>query len=621
MVVVVVVDGGREELVRVVGFAAHMPLGAVVTAMAGSGWRVVDSGGVGRGIAIGDAVSGWGAWVVGFCGLRCCSGGWHGVIRRDDEVVEEVESVERGSRAWEDAIEEADYATQDGFGGGTQESGGTQHERSGQASGGAGEAGAMASRLLESMEDVRREADHLRIAGIQGEGTAEARSGGVHASAGGPSQAALSVQDILLEWDDLSSPGPKGGVWTQEQSGASPEQAMALAEGGLATLMGASRRVASLSEGAVGMGITVSSCREGDDRLLNYRPPGGLGTHRRLWGWDPKYEQCSTTVTEQVWRAFLKFAASSQGVQCKGFSPMELVLGVKGYRRKSVAGVQRHRSSAPAGQLQRGSGGPVRLMEQMGGLARRLDDGDMARAARAGMNQLQSHGSSAPAVQLQRGSGDPFWLCDAKGDGPHTTAGNGLGRGSGGNFDGGKRGQSISVQGVKSQRGFGGLHVMFDDAATRPMADAHLGAAMMAPGMVGRKVEEGKGGTCVGAFGARVYWACSGRISAGDAAGFQGRWYMQESVGLLTIPAYPVTSTFPATSFASAPIPPATSIPLSTSAPTLSTSTQTAAIPPAFSFASSTQTAAPGAVVVALYQQQSGKNQMLFPSTTFAITT
>ncbi|KAK3255679.1 hypothetical protein CYMTET_35154 [Cymbomonas tetramitiformis] len=27
--------------------------------------------------------------------------------------------------------------------------------------------------------------------------------------------------------------------------------------------------------------VTVSSCREGDDRVVVYRPPGGLGTHRR----------------------------------------------------------------------------------------------------------------------------------------------------------------------------------------------------------------------------------------------------------------------------------------------------------------------------------------------------
>ncbi|KAK3286369.1 hypothetical protein CYMTET_6071 [Cymbomonas tetramitiformis] len=115
---------------------------------------------------------------------------------------------------------------------------------------------AMASRLLESMEDVRREVEHLGTVGGQGRGTAEARSGGARAGIGGLSQAASSVEDILDEWDDLLSPGPGSGVWTQEQSGASPEQAMALAEGGVATLMGASRRVAGLLGGIDGMGGT-----------------------------------------------------------------------------------------------------------------------------------------------------------------------------------------------------------------------------------------------------------------------------------------------------------------------------------------------------------------------------
>ncbi|KAK3264535.1 hypothetical protein CYMTET_26737 [Cymbomonas tetramitiformis] len=107
----------------------------------------------------------------------------------------------------------------------------------------------MASRLLESMEDVRRKAEHLSTVGGQGGGAAEARSGGARAGTGGLSQAASSVEDILAEWEDLSSPGPEGGDWTQEQCGALPEQAMALAEGGVATLMGASRRVAGLLGG------------------------------------------------------------------------------------------------------------------------------------------------------------------------------------------------------------------------------------------------------------------------------------------------------------------------------------------------------------------------------------
>ncbi|KAK3276342.1 hypothetical protein CYMTET_15573, partial [Cymbomonas tetramitiformis] len=41
----------------VVGLAAYMPFGAIVTAIAGSGWRVVGIRGAGEGIVIGDAVS------------------------------------------------------------------------------------------------------------------------------------------------------------------------------------------------------------------------------------------------------------------------------------------------------------------------------------------------------------------------------------------------------------------------------------------------------------------------------------------------------------------------------------------------------------------------------------
>ncbi|KAK3260873.1 hypothetical protein CYMTET_30192 [Cymbomonas tetramitiformis] len=184
----------------------------------------------------------------------------------------------RGWRGWKgcgDAFEETDYATQDGLGGGTQESGGTQHEQSEQASGGGGEGGAITSRLLESMEDVRREAEHLSTVGGQGGGAAEARSGGARAGTSGLSQVASSVEDILAEWEDLSSPGPEGGVWTQEQSGASPEQAMALAEGGVATLMGASRRVAGLLGGIDGMGGT-----DEDDGGDVGRSAGGVDPRR-----------------------------------------------------------------------------------------------------------------------------------------------------------------------------------------------------------------------------------------------------------------------------------------------------------------------------------------------------
>ncbi|KAK3257534.1 hypothetical protein CYMTET_33385 [Cymbomonas tetramitiformis] len=68
-------------------------------------------------------------------------------------------------------------------------------------------------------------------------GCTEAQSAKVSAGASGSSQTISSVQDILAEGDDLSSPGPESGVWTHEQSGASPEQAVALAEEGVTTLL------------------------------------------------------------------------------------------------------------------------------------------------------------------------------------------------------------------------------------------------------------------------------------------------------------------------------------------------------------------------------------------------
>ncbi|KAK3271640.1 hypothetical protein CYMTET_20026 [Cymbomonas tetramitiformis] len=59
-------------------------------------------------------------------------------------------------------------------------------------------------------------------------------------------------------------------------------------------------------------------------------------------------------------------------------------------RLAEVSRLQRHSSSAPAGQPQRGSGGPVRLREQRGGLARGLGGGDMARAAQGGRDEPAS---------------------------------------------------------------------------------------------------------------------------------------------------------------------------------------------------------------------------------------
>ncbi|KAK3247889.1 hypothetical protein CYMTET_42627 [Cymbomonas tetramitiformis] len=84
-----------------------------------------------------------------------------------------------------------------------------------------------------------------------------------------------------------------------------------------------------------------------------------------------------------------------------------------------------------------------------------------------------------------------------------------------------------------------GQHVLFDVATARPMSDAHLGAAMMAPGAAARKVEESKvatyGDVCPHhfvRFGVEVY----GRL--GPAAygflrktqrRFRERRYMEEN--------------------------------------------------------------------------------------------
>ncbi|KAK3250119.1 hypothetical protein CYMTET_40485 [Cymbomonas tetramitiformis] len=205
--------GWKEKWVRLLSFALARGVAgliirrAVGRCPAGSGWRWAGGG-------------------------RVRGGMGPDLDRGEADRREGAERLALMDRAWEDAFEETDYATQDGSGGGTHESEGTQREQSGQASGGAGEAGAMASRLLESMEDVRREAEHL--------GT--------------------------------------------EQSGASPEQAMALAEGGVATLMGASRRAAGLLEGVAGMGGTGSSQgnrRKGFSHVeLALRRVGGSGV---LW--------------------------------------------------------------------------------------------------------------------------------------------------------------------------------------------------------------------------------------------------------------------------------------------------------------------------------------------------
>ncbi|KAK3242763.1 hypothetical protein CYMTET_47559 [Cymbomonas tetramitiformis] len=219
------------------------------------------------------------------------------------------------NRAWEDAFKETDCATQDGSGGGTQESEGTQREQSGQTSGGAGEAGAMASRLLESMEDVRREAEHLGTVGGQGKGTAEARSG-----------ERVQAQAV----DTCRAP---------QSPGAHPGSDDHLKQ--FARQHTASHQLPCLQGEVAGHAGTNSEQLSG-----RQRPDGELSATGRAWdtqatvGMGPQVGTVRVTVTAQVWSALLKFAAPSQGNQRKGSSHGELVLGVEGYRRKSVADAQ-----------------------------------------------------------------------------------------------------------------------------------------------------------------------------------------------------------------------------------------------------------------------------------------
>ncbi|KAK3255678.1 hypothetical protein CYMTET_35153 [Cymbomonas tetramitiformis] len=299
--------GWKEKWVRLLSFALARGVAgliirrAVGRCPAGSGWRWAGGGRVGGGMG-------------------------PDLDRGEADRREGAERLALMDRAWEDAFEETDYATQDGSGGGMQESEGTQRERSGQAPGEAGEAGAMASRLLESMKDVRREVEHLGTVGSQGGGTPEARSGGAKAGIGGLSQAASSAEDILNEWDELLSPGPKGGVWTQEQSGASPEQAMALAEGGVATLMGASRRVAGLLGAVDGMGGTD----EGDGGDVG-RLAGGVDTSRA-----PQSPGAHTGSNDHLQQVARQHTASHQAVGGSGVM-WDVGLVVEGWldRRRS----------------------------------------------------------------------------------------------------------------------------------------------------------------------------------------------------------------------------------------------------------------------------------------------
>ncbi|KAK3237576.1 hypothetical protein CYMTET_52360 [Cymbomonas tetramitiformis] len=133
----------------------------------------------------------------------------------------------------EDAIEQTGYATQDGHGGGMQGSGHvTQLGQTGQVSGGAGEAGKTTSRLLESMEDAWREAENLPA--VEGRGLRTT--------------------------------------------------ATALAEEGVANLMGASKRGIQLLEKNVGTG---GAGEEGDERGAGGRVAGGVDACRAPQDWGP----------------------------------------------------------------------------------------------------------------------------------------------------------------------------------------------------------------------------------------------------------------------------------------------------------------------------------------------
>ncbi|KAK3241994.1 hypothetical protein CYMTET_48290 [Cymbomonas tetramitiformis] len=129
-----------------------------------------------------------------------------------------------------------------------------------------------------------------------------------------------ALEDAIEETDYAKQSGHGGG--TQER--ASPEQATALAEEGVGNLievegwrekltragplkargiiptaMATYNRLHSNTQCHISFPahvarllavpqLTVMSSFRDDDRLVNYRPLGGLGTHRQLWGWDSK---------------------------------------------------------------------------------------------------------------------------------------------------------------------------------------------------------------------------------------------------------------------------------------------------------------------------------------------
>ncbi|KAK3258796.1 hypothetical protein CYMTET_32170 [Cymbomonas tetramitiformis] len=187
----------------------------------------------------------------------------------------------------------------------------------------------------------------------------------------------LSIQDILAEGDDLSSPGIEHGAWTQEQSGASPEQVMPLAGEGVANLIGASTRVAQLFEGAAGAEGTgredVDDERGGSEGVV-----GRVDTRRA-----PQSPGAHPGNADHLQQVARQHTASHQLPRPRG----------------EVAGRAGTNSEPLSGR------------EQSGGAERRLGGGEMARAARqAEAKRHQGHGISAQAVQLQRRLGGPVRL-------------------------------------------------------------------------------------------------------------------------------------------------------------------------------------------------------------------
>ncbi|KAK3275288.1 hypothetical protein CYMTET_16570, partial [Cymbomonas tetramitiformis] len=158
-----------------------------------------------------------------------------------------------------------------------------------------------------------------------------------------------------------------------EQSGASPEQAMALAEGGVATLMGASRRVAGLLGGLMAWGGLMRMTGE-------------------MWG-GPRVE---LTHAGPLRARGAILAAMTTYNRLHG--SIRHLISFRAHRARLLAVPELTALGRVGGS---GVVPNVGLVVKRWLEWRRLGSGDMARAARgAGMNRLQAHGSSAPAAMF-----------------------------------------------------------------------------------------------------------------------------------------------------------------------------------------------------------------------------